>query len=349
MQRQLLCLATAAISLVAFVGTASAQTTASITHTFTGNTSLKVIGVKGAKVFVEEKSDTVPAIFNYYTNRDAYVQVRVVRYGETIWSDKVELRGKHQTTVSLNYRRAPRRDHDHARTRPTGRRFVGTLYNTTQHCKASDQGDLKYQFMSGGTTVGTYYVKKGETRHSVELPVGTYDVRVFQQKGGQYAFRKTKNANVDKDGWTFSWGCKGSSRSVSKPARVSGKQLVNGHFKNYCMTSFKKNNLIYFGANPCGGAGDQRWQWPGAATGTIKNATTNYCLTFTGNSIKPATCNNSRSQYWSWRKYQGWWMISPASRPDLCLGITSKSAGNNYYYGGVGACNRARTSFWAIR
>lgn len=346
--------AIAATALVVLIpALASAQTTASINHVYAGKSSIKITGVSGASVSVKGYRGTLPAIISYNNNPHTFIDVLVTRSGQTIWREKVEVKPRMQTVVTLNYRgAATKRPKAVSRPMPT-RRFIGTLYNTTNHCKNAARGDVKLQFMRGGQTVKSFEVGQGMRLNNVELPTGTYDVRVYQKRSGSFMFTKTFTSNVDKDGWVFSYGCQAPKTPPTPKAPAArfisntSYRLVSGTTRGKCLVAFNSGKQVLPGLAACSSHKAQRWMWTNQLGSPIQNAATGQCLTLLSNgNLDMRACDGSNSQKWNRaQSMPGWWQWSPALSRGKCLSATRRTT-NGFINMGLSTCGAYSTDNW---
>ena len=190
-------------AMVAFAAEARAdEWTHSQDFKFAKTASIRVVEPEGFKVVVNGKSDVVPAVFNL-DNADAYMVVQVTAPDGKVWEKKVEVRANNQTVLTLKYTPAA------AATPAAGakRSHIGSVKNTTNSCDREKRKAYKFDFRLDGKDVKSFELQSGKYTPNVELTDGSYEVRMWTMKSGQWVFEQTANFTVAKDGWVFFYGC----------------------------------------------------------------------------------------------------------------------------------------------
>jgi len=162
--------------------------------------SIKVTEPEGYKVTIGDKTDTAPAVFNF-DNNDAFQLVHITAPDGKSWEKKIEVRAGHQTTLRVKYAPA-------AAATPAGdaRKHIGTVKNETNTC--AKKTNQRFDFMLDGKLVRSFELRGGQYTPNVELPDGTYQVRLFSVVSGQWVFQASSDFAVTKDGWVYTYGCK---------------------------------------------------------------------------------------------------------------------------------------------
>jgi hypothetical protein len=163
--------------------------------------SLRIIEPEGYKVTVNGKADTVPAVFNF-DNADSYVVVRLESPAGASWEKKFEVKAWNQTVVRVR--------HTTGTAAPTNnkkaRTYVGVLANTLHVCRYSkDRVPVMLEVVAD--QVVKTVVLQPRSRENVDLPAGTYDVRVYKPFREKWAYTQTLQQTVTKDGWSVNVKC----------------------------------------------------------------------------------------------------------------------------------------------
>jgi hypothetical protein len=170
-------------------------------HKHSKSASIRVVEPEGYKVTVGEATDTVPAVMAI-ANTDAYVVVKMTAPSGRTWEKKVEVRANHQTILRIKH--TPPGDAPKAEPSKV-KKHIGTVQNTTNKCQKRTYH--KFDFMADGAVVRSIELEAGKYQPNVELPAGTYDVRRFDVRQGQWVFAETTSFAVNKDGWVYYYGC----------------------------------------------------------------------------------------------------------------------------------------------
>jgi hypothetical protein len=198
---------TFALAILTFAGVAFANWSYTTSYKHASKTSLKVIEPDGFKVKVtigsDVKEDTIPAVFQL-PDGDAFVPVTIVAKDGNTWSQKIEVKDHQQTELKVQYTAG-------AKPAPAGpaRKFIGSVVNTTHRCtNANDRADMRYDFMLDGNKAQEVFVPMNKRITNLELPSGSYSIRLFRKRGNDYIFVSSYQFDVTKDGWEYSYGCK---------------------------------------------------------------------------------------------------------------------------------------------
>lgn len=163
--------------------------------------SLRVVEPEGYKVTVNGRADTAPAVFNF-DNADNYVLVRFEAPGGASWEKKIEVKAYHQTVLRVRHVKAVAAAPDNKAVRT----YVGVAANTSHLCKKpAERVAIKMEIVKE-TVVKSFELQPKSTLN-VDLPEGTYDVRVYKPLNGQWAYTQTIPRQVTKDGWVLEFGC----------------------------------------------------------------------------------------------------------------------------------------------
>lgn len=187
-----------------------------------GKTSIKIIGLDGARVSVSidgtPKEDTIPAIINL-PDRDMFLPVTVTAADGQKFDQKIEIKARQQAELVVTYTpdaKAP------APAAAPGRKFIGRTANFSSRCKDADRWELRLDFLrtSDGSVLGSSTLKL-DGQQSLELPGGSYDVRMYGRRAGattDFGFMKTLKMDVDADDWLFAYGCRARGEA---PGRIT--------------------------------------------------------------------------------------------------------------------------------
>jgi hypothetical protein len=188
--------------VVLFSATAHADTwTQTAELVASDRAAIRVLEPEGYTFTVNGRTDTSPAVFAL-PNTDQYILVEATAPNGAHWQQKVEVRAYTQTV--LRVRHVVDRPKDE---RPQSATFVGVLYNTTHLCrKETDRIAWRFDVTADGRTL-TSNVLEPRSRADLSLPAGTYAVRRYTQRAGQWEFAATQSLTVTKDGWVYGIGC----------------------------------------------------------------------------------------------------------------------------------------------
>ncbi len=196
------------VSLVTFgfAPEARAGWTHEVTYAYSsGNTSLKVTDPKNFKVSVKvsgnEVEKTIPAIFTL-PKKDDYLWVKVTAKDGKIWKEKIEIKARKQAILKVNYTAAKGKPKPKSAGKAL-RKYIGKVVNSSQYCKKSQNGTMRFDFMKQGNKKYSFTVDAGKTKNNLDIEEGQYEIRVFL-KGN---FFKTFKQTISKDGWKVSFGC----------------------------------------------------------------------------------------------------------------------------------------------
>ena len=195
------CTLTVLMSLTLGAGVANAGWTHTTTFRYARSTSLRVVEPNGFKVKVNQRNDTVPAVFNL-PNANDYVWVAITAKDGQSWRQKIEVRANQETVLKVSYtaeKKAP------AKKQAAKRSYVGSLSNTSHRCRPPFL--VRFDFMKDGKKVRSETVTPGRRRNNIELPEGAYDIRIYKGKGRRFFFKKTLKKSIDRDGWKAGYGC----------------------------------------------------------------------------------------------------------------------------------------------
>jgi hypothetical protein len=187
-----------------FATPSDASWTKSESFEYSAKTSLKIVEPTDAKVFVtiggETKEGTVPAIFAL-PDEDAFIGVKIVSADGDAWTGKIEVKAHKQTVTKFTHVAnavAP------AAKPADNQKFIGQIQNMTHLCKKGERDTLKFVAMKDGKSAYETTVPPNTAQSNVELVPGTYSVRIFKNN----VFFVSKELEVSKDGWVFTYGCK---------------------------------------------------------------------------------------------------------------------------------------------
>ncbi len=191
-----------------FASAAQADFTNTVSYAYSQATSIKVTSPANFKIKVQvggqEKEDTIPAIISL-PDQDAFVPVTIIAPDGKSWSGKIEVKAKQQATIAFTYTAqaaAP------AAAAPA-RKFIGKVTNLTNTCDATHQGTMHFEFLdAGGTKVYEVDVEMNTFKPNVDIPAGSYDVRVFKKTAQGPIYQTTSKYTISQDGWNFEWSCK---------------------------------------------------------------------------------------------------------------------------------------------
>lgn len=165
--------------------------------------SIRVVEPENYKVTVNGRTDTTPAVFAV-DNADNYLVVRFEAPSGASWERKIEVKAYRQTVLRVKHVAAKA---DAPKDAPKGRSFIGVVANTTHLCKASkERVQIRLDFVNDSGVVKSVTLDT-RSRKDVELPAGAYAVRRFKPFKGEWAFDGAENRTIDKDGWTYHYGC----------------------------------------------------------------------------------------------------------------------------------------------
>jgi hypothetical protein len=195
------------LSLASGIAVAKGAWSHNVSHRYSSKTSIKITEPKGFSVAVtigdDVKKDTIPAIIPL-PNEDQYLPVMVTAKDGHSWAEKVEIRAKQQTELSLTY----------VATKATpakkgGRKYMGRLANAASSCGKAWKGrDVQFELV--GTDSGDELGKwrfPGDGVKSVEIPAGSWDVRAYVKAKGSYHYYDTRTVEVKKDNFNIAIGC----------------------------------------------------------------------------------------------------------------------------------------------
>jgi hypothetical protein len=192
----------ALLAVLAQASVAEAKWTHTTTFRFSRATSIRVVEPQGFTAQVNERKDSIPAVFNL-PSQNAYVWVTITAGDGQTWRKKIEVRASRETVLTVRYepeeKPAPKKG--------PGRKYIGNVANTTHRCKRSDRGAYRFDFMLGGQKVYSVALNANKYVPNVELEQGSYDVRVFKRHRGTYIYKTTIRQNIKRDGWRVSYGC----------------------------------------------------------------------------------------------------------------------------------------------
>ena len=182
--------------------TAEARWSHTATFRYARSTSVRVVEPQGFSVQLEERRDTIPAVFNL-PGANAYVWVTITARDGQSWRDKVEVRERNETVLTVRYTAEQKA----APARGPARKFIGSITNSSHRCQRRDRAPYRFDFILDGKQVYSRALNANKLLSNVELPQGTYDVRVFKYQRRRFFYKTTINKRVTRDGWTVSYGC----------------------------------------------------------------------------------------------------------------------------------------------
>ncbi len=191
-----------------FASVAQADFTHTVTYGYSQGTSIKITSPANFKVKVQvggqEKEDTIPAIIAL-PDQDAYVPVTIIAPDGKSWTGKIEVKAKQQATVSFGYTA----DAAPAAQAGAARKFIGKITNLTNTCDATHQGSMHFEFLdANGQKLYETDLDMNQFKPNVEVPAGTYDVRIFKKTPQGPIYQTTTKYTVSADNWHFEWSCK---------------------------------------------------------------------------------------------------------------------------------------------
>jgi hypothetical protein len=193
----------AALPILAHSPDAEAGWTHTTTFRYSRSSSIRVVEPQGFSVQVKERKDTIPAVFNL-PNQSAYEWVTITASDGKVWRQKIEVRANNETVLTVRYssddKPAPKKA-------GPGRKYIGSVANTSNRCKRSDNTAYRFDFLLDGQKVYSVALNPNKFAPNVELTGGSYDVRVFKYSQRQYVYRTTLKRQIDRDGWRVSFGC----------------------------------------------------------------------------------------------------------------------------------------------
>lgn len=177
-----------------------------ISFRYANATTLKITEPEGFRVTIAavdgEKSGTIPEVFSL-ADKDDFVKVTITAPDGTAWTKKVEIQVKKQTELAVSFKP------DVAKAEPSAARsYLGQLTNRTDGCGHRYAGEIRADFLaaSDGSKAKTVAVAAGRNAN-VEVPSGSYDVRIFQAVRGEWQFVLSGRQELSKDGWRLTFGC----------------------------------------------------------------------------------------------------------------------------------------------
>ncbi len=202
-----LALAAAAIAICIVAPSTARADDWSQTSEFTNaaSSSIRVVEPEGYTVTIDNRTDTIPAVFNV-PNAANYFTMTVKSPDGAAWSKKIEVKEYRQTVVRVKHVKAAPDAPKDAPQKPKAMSYVGTVHNQTNNCKADLQMTIRVDFLAGPDVVKSVELKSG-AKTNIELVEGTYSVRRYRLEGDQWAFDNTDSWTVKKDGWLYEWGC----------------------------------------------------------------------------------------------------------------------------------------------
>jgi hypothetical protein len=179
---------------------------ARITHRSTKDTaSLKVLDPEGFAITVDTPkltdSGTAPEVFPL-RNHDQFVTVTIKAPDGTTWRRKVEVQANHQTVISISFTKSTPATQN-------VRRYLGSVHNTIDACTDAFDAPVQFEFLDQklGKAQATARVGHGKSKQ-VELPAGTYDVRIqVYEDSAWHVIGTTRDVQIDRDGWRRAFGC----------------------------------------------------------------------------------------------------------------------------------------------
>lgn len=161
-------------------------------------TSIRVVEPEGYTVTVNGKTETVPHVFAV-DNADNYYAVRLTSPDGESWEKKIEVKAYKQTAIRARHVKA-------AAGAPSDkpRSFVGVAANLSHVCKkSSERRQIRLDFVAD--KVVKSIVLESRSREDLELAAGTYSVRLYIPQNGEWAYHRTSEQVVSKDGWTYAY------------------------------------------------------------------------------------------------------------------------------------------------
>ncbi|MEZ4444573.1 MAG: hypothetical protein R3B72_36200 [Polyangiaceae bacterium] len=209
---------TVAITTLLMTGLALAGGTWShtVSHRYSGSTSLKITEPKGFAVEVtvgeEIHKDTIPTIVPL-PDADAFVPV-LVRAGDgSTWAEKVEVRAKQQTSLVVSHTPAT----PTTKAKPQ-RKYAGNVAAMAgSSCGRRWKGrEIRFELVEAesGDSGGEVVFSKDDSK-SMEVAGGSYDVRVYVKYKGGFSYYDTKRVSLERDGFIIGFGCE---RGKDRPA-----------------------------------------------------------------------------------------------------------------------------------
>jgi hypothetical protein len=192
----------ASVAVLTQASVAEAKWSHTTTFRYSRSTSIRVVEPQGFTAQVNERKDTVPAVFNL-PGQNAYVWVTITASDGQVWRQKIEVRSRNETVLTVRYEP----EEKPSPSKGPGRKYIGNVANTTHRCKRSDRGAYRFDFMLGGQKVYSVALRPNKYVPNVELTEGSYDVRVFKRQRGNYIYKTTIQQNIKRDGWRVSYGC----------------------------------------------------------------------------------------------------------------------------------------------
>jgi hypothetical protein len=192
----------AALPILAHSASAEAGWTHTTTFRFSRSTSIRVVEPQGFTVSVKERKDSIPAVFNL-PKENAYEWVTITAKDGKVWRKKIEVRANNETVLTVSYTA----DDKPAPKAGPGRKYIGSIANTSHRCKRSDNTAYRFDFLLDGQKLHSVALNPNKFAPNVELTGGSYDVRVFKYTRRQYVYKTTLKRQIDRDGWRVSFGC----------------------------------------------------------------------------------------------------------------------------------------------
>ncbi len=162
-------------------------------------TSIRVVEPEGYTVTVNGKTETVPHVFAV-DNADNYYAVRLTAPDGATWEKKIEVKAYKQTAIRARHVKgaAEPPSADKPRT------FVGVAANLSHVCKkSSERRQIRLDFVAD--KVVKSIVLESRSREDLELAAGTYSVRLYIPQNGEWAYHRTTEQVVGKDGWSYAY------------------------------------------------------------------------------------------------------------------------------------------------
>src|SRR5688572_27441243 len=198
--RSLLAPVAVGLFLLSASATADAGWQHNVSHKFAANskTTLKITGADGLKASVtidgNAKEDTIPAIFTL-GDHDAFIPVKITAADGKSFEQKIEVKAHQQTDLVVKYEA----DAKAAPAAGPGRKYLGHTSSFMGRCSTKDQKDLKLEFLRSADGQSAAVIElKPEGHQNVEMPAGSYDVRIFTRGGSSanYSFLRTEKIGV---------------------------------------------------------------------------------------------------------------------------------------------------------